>query len=86
MRVEMGMYVRDVITGYEGRVVSVAHYIAGCTRILVMPSKCPDGKRPEGEWIDEPCVQVDSLQSQVPLVLPGATVSQTGSERDAPKR
>ena len=54
--IEIGMTVRDKVTGYQGLVTAITTYITGCDRALVTPRVLPDGKI-ESEWIDVPCLE-----------------------------
>ncbi len=50
----LGFKVRDVVTGFEGTVVSISFDLYGCVQGIVQPA--PDKKKPnkiaEGRWFD----------------------------------
>jgi hypothetical protein len=47
----LGFKVRDVITGFEGVVVSISFDVSGCVQGLVQPERNKDGKF-ESYWFD----------------------------------
>lgn len=50
--IELGSKVRDNVSGFEGIVIGVTHWLTGCDRYVVQaPSK--DGKRPDPDSFDE---------------------------------
>jgi hypothetical protein len=52
--IELGVTVRDRITGFEGVVMGRTEYITGCTHIGVQSKKLSkEGKMQDWEWIDE---------------------------------
>jgi hypothetical protein len=57
-RIEMGMKVKDRITGFVGIVTGRTTYITGCDRIIVQPPIRKDGKVPDSRYVDEPMVEV----------------------------
>jgi hypothetical protein len=51
---DLGVTLRDKITGYEGVVVGFVQYISGCNQYLIRARVTEKGKDPSaGEWIDE---------------------------------
>jgi hypothetical protein len=50
-RLELGVKVRDVVTGYEGIITGAAQYISGCEQYLVVP-KIKNGVASAGAWYD----------------------------------
>lgn len=68
MKIENLMSVRDVITGFTGRVMGVCHYATGCDQALVSsPDLKPDGES-VSKWFD---VERLEIVEGEPLVLPG---------------
>lgn len=67
----LGKKVKDVVTGFEGIAVGIAHYLNGCTRICIQPRglKDKDGGTVDSEWVDD--VQITVLERGG--VLQGAT-------------
>ena len=59
----LGKKVKDVVTGFEGIAVGVAHYLNGCTRVCIQPRglKDKDGGTVDSEWVDD--VQIKVLRS-----------------------
>jgi len=53
MAVTLGSTVKDMITGFEGIVMSRAEYAYGCVRIMVEAKGMKDGKPLEPMWMDE---------------------------------
>ena len=52
-----GQWLVDVVTGFEGVVVSRQDHLAGCNRYFLQPKVSDDGKLPDGYWFDEPCLE-----------------------------
>jgi len=56
MKIDLGMKVSDLVTGFQGIVTGHARYITGCDQYLVQPEpKAEDlGRvRPVAEWFDD---------------------------------
>ena len=56
MRIDLGMRVQDVVTGFEGMVLGHARYLTGCDQYLVQPEPKEEDlgkKRPTAEWYDD---------------------------------
>lgn len=51
--IELGQTVQDVITGYEGVVVSITEYLHACRRVVVQSRDLKDGKPVEDMVFDE---------------------------------
>ena len=47
----IGMQVRDVITGFSGRVTGYVQYITGCNQALVQPP-AKDDEFKDSHWFD----------------------------------
>lgn len=52
--IEMGMKVKDAVTGFTGIVVATHNYLNGCMRVTVQPPVDKDGKLPDPATFDEP--------------------------------
>ena len=52
-RVNFGEKYKDIITGFEGRVVAILKWQYGCIRIALRPLMGMDNKLPEEAWFDE---------------------------------
>lgn len=86
--VHLGQTARDVITQFEGLVMARSEYLTGCTQILLVPRGLDkDGKRQEGEWFDEPRLEITKSEvldfGQV-VLTPSSKPGRDESE--APKR
>lgn len=79
---ELGITVKDKITGFSGIVTGFVQYISGCNQALVAPRVGSDGRQGDSCWFD---VQRLERNVDVPtLVLDnGAT---PGCDRAAPHR
>lgn len=67
-KAEMGVLYRDSITGIEGIATSLAVCITGCDRVLLEPHVLPDGKVPDGIYIDDHRLERKEGRAWVPLV------------------
>ena len=52
---ELGIKVKDVVTGFKGVTMARAEYLTGCNQYLVLPTPKKTSKHtyPESEWFDE---------------------------------
>lgn len=66
IQIQVGMKVKDKITGFAGTVTGVVRYISGCNQALVVPPAREDGSFISGEWFD---LQRLEITSQDVLVL-----------------
>lgn len=58
-KLELGMEVKDRISGFTGIVLSRAVYLQGCNRIMVQPKATEDStKLPEALSFDEPDLEI----------------------------
>lgn len=77
---ELGIEVRDKITGFTGILTGHCQYITGCDQFLVQP-KAKDGAHVEGRWIDDIRLEV---MNTTPVTLeyeePRLTGQRTGGE------
>lgn len=86
--VQLGQKCRDVVTGFEGLCMGKAQYLTGCNQVLLVPQRLSaEGKRLDGEWLDEQRVAV--VGGEI-LELPGggavAAQHPGADEPQAPKR
>lgn len=80
-RIELGNYVKDIVTGFSGVAVSRTEYLNGCVRYGVQSNWTHEGRPISPEYIDqEQLRRIDS-----PLAV---TVAQkpTGGPGDPPRR
>lgn len=82
MEIVFGQMVVDQITGFRGRVTGVAHYISGCSQVLVAPRISDDGSYRDSQWFD---VQRLSADLNVDVVILDNS-STPGPDKAAPKR
>jgi len=75
---EMGMPVKDLITGFKGVITGVARYITGCDQYLVQPP-ASEGKHEEGIWFDE--TRLEKTKGKQ-VILPEADLP--GAEHTSP--
>lgn len=63
--IELGMKVRDRVTGVEGIAVARTEWLNGCTRVTVQPQKLKDSQPVETTTFDE--AQLEVVGSTHPL-------------------
>lgn len=51
--IELGLEVKDKITGFTGIVIGKAEYLTGCNQYGICPTVDADGKKRDTEWFDE---------------------------------
>lgn len=81
--VNLGDKVKDTVSGFEGIAVSKHIYLAGCARFGVQPLVGKDGKLPESETFDEPCLEVIKTASVLVTIEP---TDPGGPEKYMPKK
>jgi len=57
--VELGVRVREKVTGAEGVVVGRAEYLYGSSCVLLQPENLKDGAPVKAQWLEE--AQVEAL-------------------------
>lgn len=58
----VGQLVRDVISGFEGRITGMSVWITGCNTVGVKSQNLHDGKPIDGVWFDETTLElIDSV-------------------------
>jgi hypothetical protein len=82
MKTELGMKMRDRITGFTGIATGRAEYISGCHQVLLNAKVKDDGSFTGVEWFDEQRLEVDT--SSPPIKLDNGRTP--GADRPAPKR
>jgi hypothetical protein len=79
--VELGMTVKDSVTGFKGVITGIVYYLTGCNQALVVP-KAKGSKIDDAHWFD--------LQrlSQVPgtKVIKTENTKSPGFDQQPPKR
>lgn len=53
MRVNVGDYAKDTVTGFEGIVIARTEWLNGCARVVIQPNKLKEGKMVQAETVDE---------------------------------
>lgn len=54
MQIELGMTVKDTITGLVGVVMGRTQYLTGCAHVGICPNKLKtDGSLMDWQWLDE---------------------------------
>jgi hypothetical protein len=86
--IELGMPVKDTVSGFEGVATARSEYLWDCVRIQVSATKLkPDGSRLDAEWFDEaqlrPC-RVEVLPQEAGKVAqpPGGPDRPVAPRRD----
>ena len=51
--IELGQYVRDEVTGFEGVATARVEYLNGCIQYCVRPRVNKDGEMQEAHYIDD---------------------------------
>lgn len=74
MKIQLGMTVKDKVTGFMGVAESKAEYLHGCDRWDVQPVMKEDGSVPESKMIDEPQLKVINNGTLVMVPLPSPPV------------
>ncbi|HEX7125031.1 MAG TPA: hypothetical protein VF406_04540 [Thermodesulfobacteriota bacterium] len=77
--IELGVAVKDKITGFRGIVTGRAQYITGCDQYLVTPHADEKGDLKDGRWFDEQ--RLDVLDGD-PIILDNS--KGTGADLPAP--
>lgn len=62
-QIQLGAFVADKLTTFNGTVIGKVQYITGCNQVLVQPG---DHKE-ESRWLDEQRVTVDFRKEPVSL-------------------
>ena len=53
-RLELGMEVRDRVTGFQGIITARTTYLNACSRLTVSPPVAEKGTLPDSQFFDEP--------------------------------
>jgi hypothetical protein len=81
MAIELGMTVRDRITGFTGVVTGYVRYISGCNQALVVPKVKEDGSLIDPAWYDE-----QRLEDTGKGIMELDNGAHPGPDKPAPKR
>ena len=75
-KIELGMHVRELFSGFEGAVTGIAEYLTGCCQVLVQPLGLDrEGAMRKSEWIDEGRLTVDHGKMQYGILSRSTTES-----------
>ena len=74
-RIELGVEVKDKVTGFKGIASGRSEYLSGCTHICIQPKVEKDKKLPEAKWFDEPMVEV---------IIKGKKIKQVKTKKGGP--
>lgn len=66
-KIELGVTVKDRITGFKGVVTGFVSYLTGCNQALVQPKAGKDGSFKEALWLDEQRLVVDTKAARITL-------------------
>lgn len=83
MKIELGIEVKDKVTGFKGIVVGHCAYLTGCDQYLIQPKSDKPGVKPEPHWFDDNRLEVIGKKA---LDLGGAAVRKNGADLAAPKK
>src|SRR5260221_14316084 len=98
--IELGDRVRDKVTSFTGIACGESRFLAQCRQILVRPEKVgKDGKRIDGEWIDEGQLTVvakhvhepflarveEAVRTTIRATVPSRPLPRTGAEHSRPR-
>ncbi len=81
--IELGLTVKDKITGLTGVAVARTEYLTGCARISVQPTEVKDGKTADWVTLDEG--QVDIINAKKKIVLNEIKAATPRQERGGPQ-
>lgn len=81
--IELGISVKDKITGLTGVAVARTEYLTGCARISIQPTEVKDGKTAEWVTLDEG--QLDVVKDKEKIVLNEVRAASSRQERGGPQ-
>lgn len=81
---ELGDPVEDRLTGFRGVITGLVYYMTGCNQALVVPRVQPDGRMPEGAWLDLQRLMWDKRGKRI--VLERQSVDSPGGDLPPPRR
>ncbi len=82
--IQLGMEVKDLVSGFVGIVTAKTQYLNGCVRFTVEPKAQKDGTVPASLWFDEQ--QLVVLKPTTPLTKIAQVATATGGDRPAARR
>lgn len=89
-KLQLGVTVKDRITGFMGIVTARVEYLNGCIQYCVKPEISEDGKMPEGEYIDRDQLEVIPRKIIITKTLleerEDTPIDRGGDQSDCPKK
>ena len=77
-----GKTCRDIITGYQGVVMGVTHYLTGCSHVgLLNPSLGDKGEIKDWQWFDIGRVELVKNKKQILLDNSNITITEKKKEK-----
>jgi hypothetical protein len=80
--VNLGDVVKDKITGFQGMVIAITHWLNGCIRINVQPQALKDGKPIESECFDIQQIEVVKAKASPVTKRPGGPFPKPSRQKD----
>lgn len=85
-KIGLDMVVKDKVTGFKGLVIARSDWLNGCVRFLVQPQHLKDGRPIDGEWVDEPQLElVEDKEKEKPEPRGGPQKDPKSSVSSNPK-
>lgn len=81
LKIKLRDVASDTITGFEGTVVGVTHWLNGCSRLALQPKGLHEGKVIEAEWFDSMQLELVTAKGYKP-----DDATATGGPRPDPSR
>ena len=86
-KIELGVIVKDKVTGLVGVVMGRTEYLTGCAHLGICPQKLKtDGSTPDWQWIDETRCELVKGKKRITLSEPVNVTAKGGPAPDAPAR
>ena len=64
---DLGLYVQDLITGFEGVITGRCEYITGCNQYLLAPKIKVGESMAGGQWFDEQRIKIVDGKEKIVL-------------------
>jgi len=84
-KIELGVEVEDLVTGFKGMATSITTYLNGCVRYGV-DGRCRDGKRLDAEYFDAEQLRVIGPGIKDAVAVPPLSQASIGGPAPAPRR
>ena len=76
-RIDLGSTVKDLITGFEGKVIGRCEYITGCDQYLIQPNCEDTSVKKDPLWFDDNRLEINEFVEKLELPefeKPGADI------------